>query len=244
MTALAVAGWLMAAAALALGLRVRRELAHRRELVARAAHELRGPLFAASLALNAARHDAEAPARRVAAVELELRRAALALDDLFAAGGGEPPEEPDELVEVGDLLARQVVAWSEVARAHGCELRLADHAPEAVVFGNRLRLAQATGNLIANAVEHGRGTIELTVRSAGAAVRVEVADEGPGLPAPVAELARRPRAGRGRRGRGLAIATEIAARHGGRLAAGPAARGARVALELPAVETPVQGAAS
>ena len=59
-------------------------------------------------------------------------------------------------------------------------------------------------------------------------------DEGPGLPAPVAELVRLPRAGRGRRGRGLAIAAEIAARHGGRLAAAPAAGGGRVVLELPA----------
>jgi len=60
-----------------------------------------------------------------------------------------------------------------------------------------------------------------------------VSDAGPGLPAPVAELASRPRAGRGCRGRGLAIATEVAERHGGRVAAAPSAHGARVALELP-----------
>jgi len=51
----------------------------------------------------------------------------------------------------------------------------------------------------------------------------------------VAELARRPRAGRGHRGRGLAIAAEIAARHGGRLATAPATGGGRVVLDLPAV---------
>jgi signal transduction histidine kinase len=60
-----------------------------------------------------------------------------------------------------------------------------------------------------------------------------VRDDGPGLPAPVADLARRPRAGRGERGRGLAIAAEIAARHGGRLSAAPAPHGACLALELP-----------
>jgi signal transduction histidine kinase len=70
-------------------------------------------------------------------------------------------------------------------------------------------------------------------RADGARVRIEVIDDGPGLSAPVAALARRPRAGRGRRGRGLAIAAEIAARHGGRLAAAPAAGGGRVVLELP-----------
>jgi len=64
-------------------------------------------------------------------------------------------------------------------------------------------------------------------------VRIEVIDEGPGLPAPVAQLTRRARGGRGRRGRGLAIAAEIAERHGGRLVAAPTARGARIGLELP-----------
>jgi signal transduction histidine kinase len=63
--------------------------------------------------------------------------------------------------------------------------------------------------------------------------RIEVADDGPGLPAPVAELARRARNGRGSRGRGLAIASSIAAAHGGRLQAAPASQGARLVLEIP-----------
>jgi signal transduction histidine kinase len=61
-----------------------------------------------------------------------------------------------------------------------------------------------------------------------------VSDEGGGLPAPVAELVRRPRAGRGRRGRGLVIAADIVARHGGWLVSAPSAGGARLAIELPA----------
>ena len=61
---------------------------------------------------------------------------------------------------------------------------------------------------------------------------------GRGLPAPVAELIRRPRRGRGSRGRGLAIAAAIAEVHGGRVAAGPASRGATVALELPLPPAP------
>jgi signal transduction histidine kinase len=47
-------------------------------------------------------------------------------------------------------------------------------------------------------------------------------------------LARRARGGRGARGRGLAIASVIAAEHGGRISAAPSERGARLALELPA----------
>jgi signal transduction histidine kinase len=97
-----------------------------------------------------------------------------------------------------------------------------------------VRLTQAVGNLVANALEHGDGRVRLRARAQGDRVRIEVDDEGPGLPAPVGDLTRRPRAGRGRRGRGLAIAADIADRHGGRLVAAPTARGARVALQLPA----------
>jgi signal transduction histidine kinase len=50
----------------------------------------------------------------------------------------------------------------------------------------------------------------------------------------VSELARRARGGKGKRGRGLAIAAAIARHHGGRLAAAPSECGARLVLELPA----------
>jgi signal transduction histidine kinase len=101
------------------------------------------------------------------------------------------------------------------------------------VRGDRLRLGQAVSNLLANAVEHGSGRIELSARAAGGRLRIEVADEGPGLPAPVAALARGARGGIGRRGRGLAIASAIVVRHGGRIVTAPSARGARVIVELP-----------
>jgi signal transduction histidine kinase len=106
------------------------------------------------------------------------------------------------------------------------------------VWGDRLRLAQATGNLIANAIEHGGGVVEVLGRADVGRARIEVTDTGPGLPAPVAELARRPTRGRGARGRGLAIASAVAASHGGRVAAEPARRGARLVLELPAIVEP------
>src|SRR5205085_827527 len=48
---LALAGWALAFAALATGALVGRELSRRMELVARACHELRGPLTAARLGL-------------------------------------------------------------------------------------------------------------------------------------------------------------------------------------------------
>jgi signal transduction histidine kinase len=234
-----VIAWIVAAAGFGLAGYLRHELRRRRELVARACHELRGPLTAAHLALHAGARHGEAPPARLAAIDLELRRAGVALDDLAAARRGRRVPDRDEPVDIGDLLAYQAATWRMVAGVFGCRLELVEAGPGAIVRGDRLRLAQAVGNLVANALEHGTGRVELLARSVGDRVRIEVADEGPGLPAPVADLARRPRAGRGRRGRGLAIAADIADRHGGRLVAAPSARGARVALELPAWRTRV-----
>jgi signal transduction histidine kinase len=206
------------------------ELRRRAELVARACHEVRGPLTAAHLALHASARQGEAPPPRLAAIGRELDRAALALDDLAAARRGRAPEDRLEAVEVGALLSGQVATWRAAA---GDRLRVVSPPVAGTVRGDRLRLAQAVSNLLANAVEHGRGQIELSARTAGGRLRIEVADEGPGLPAPVPALARRARGGIGRRGRGLAIASAIVARHGGRIVTAPSARGARVIVELP-----------
>jgi DNA-binding response OmpR family regulator len=231
---LTLVAWLLAAVAIVVATLSRCELRRRRELVARACHELRGPLTAAHLALHAGARHGDAPPQRLAAIDLELKRAGVALDDLAAARHGRRAPDRDEPVDVGDLLAYQAATWRIVADVFGCHLELVEPGRGAIVRGDRLRLAQAVGNLVANALEHGTGRVELLARSLGDRVRIEVADEGPGLPAPVGDLTRRPRAGRGRRGRGLAIAADIADRHGGRLVAAPSSRGARVALELPA----------
>jgi signal transduction histidine kinase len=226
--------WLVTLAACGIAGQAWRELRRGRELVARACHELRGPLTAAHLALHGgARRDGPAPAR-VAAVERELDRAAVALADLAAARDGRRAPDRDEPVDVADLLACQADSWRMVTGILGGCVELAEPPGRVVVRGDRVRLTQAVGNLVANALEHGDGRVRLLARAQGDRVRIEVSDDGPGLPAPVGDLTRRPRAGRGRRGRGLAIAADIADRHGGRLVAAPTARGARVALELPA----------
>jgi signal transduction histidine kinase len=226
--------WATAAAGFVLALAFAIELRRRRELVARACHELRGPLTAVRLSLATMERRLEAPPERLATIELELRRAGLALDDFAAARSGRRVLDRTEPVEVAELLEEQFESWHVVAGAFGSTVRLGELLPGTLVNGDRLRLGQAVSNLVANALEHGPGRIELTARAIGCRyIRIEVIDEGPGLPASVAELTRRARGGRGRRGRGLAIAAEIAERHGGRLVAAPVSRGARIGLELP-----------
>jgi signal transduction histidine kinase len=197
------------------------------EDAARAKHELRAALCAVRFGVELSARLGELAPSRASAIELELDRAARALDDLDGRRLG-AAEDP---VDVRALLADSVEAWRAVATARGVDLRLRWTGTAAIVLGERARLAQATGNLIANAIEHGGGCVDVRGQLEGGSIRLEVTDAGTGLPAPVAELARRPR---GPRGRGLAIASEAARAHGGRLLAAPSDRGARLVLELPA----------
>jgi signal transduction histidine kinase len=228
--------WAVAAAGFALAMLGALELRRRRELVARACHELRGPLTAVRLSLATMQRRQEAPPERLATLDHELRRAGLALDDFAAARSGRRILDREEPLEVAELMEEQFHSWEAVACAFDSVVLLGCVLPKTTVVGDRLRLAQAISNLIANSLEHAPGRIELTARFVGAEhVRIEVIDEGPGLPAPLTELTRRARAGRGRRGRGLAIAAQVAERHRGRLVAAPAPRGTRLGLELPLV---------
>lgn len=231
-------GWLVAIACGAAAVAARRELAARTEAVANACHELRGPLTSARLGLELGARLGRLSGAQVRAIELELKRAGLALEDF---GAHTREERASEWVGVGELVADSVEAWRPAASASGCRLGFRWHGDEGWVIGDRLRLAQATGNLIANAIEHGGGSIAVVGRFQGGVVRVEVTDSGPGLPAPVADLVRRAGRHQGARGRGLAIVSRIAGAHGGRLAAAPAARGARIVLALPALDAPARG---
>jgi signal transduction histidine kinase len=228
----ALGGWLVA-------LVLWREGIARAQSIARACHELRGPLAAIGLGLHLAGKASTTAAGRIRAIDLELGRVALALADLERAGDGRGATSFTprvcERLDAYALMADSVEALRATAERHGAVLCLARGGSPTFVLGDRLRIAQAIGNLIANAIEHGGGRVEVRIARTRATARIEVIDEGPGLPAPVTELVRRARHGRGRHGHGLAIASAIAQAHGGRLAAAPTDAGARLAIELPAV---------
>ena len=237
MSVVAFAGWGIAAIGLAVGLRAHLRLAQRMEAVARACHEVRGPLTAVGLGVSLGDRPGGLSVLRLRAIETEIDRAALAVEDLAAVSRRRPrPVAPArEHVSMADLIGDAVIAAEGRAMSAGMTVQGGWEGPDAVVQAERLRLAQALGNLIANAVEHGAGVVRVHGSARGAEVHLEVADDGPGLPASVAEIIRRPRSGRGARGRGLAIASSIVRSYGGTLTTAPTPQGATLMFRLPVV---------
>jgi signal transduction histidine kinase len=230
---IAASGWI---AALVVGvwvLKLRSVLGWRTELVTRACHELRGPITVARLGVERAGRDGSLGPDAVRGIDLELASAGVALEDLSAALAGRPGPWRVDAVDAPALLAESVEAFRPLALARGVDLGLRWRGKPAVVHADRLRLAQATGNLIANAIEHGEGNVELHGRAGAHGLEIEVTDAGRGLSSPVADLVAHARAGRGRRGRGLAIAAEVAERHGGSLMADGDDARSSVSLSIP-----------
>ena len=198
---------------------------HERRFLSDASHELRTPLalLRAELdfALRRPRSRAELEdAVRSAAEETE-RLTRLAEDLLLVARAdqGALPIHP-ETVATDDLLYR--VRERFAARARELDRSVDVDAPSRLfVRADALRVEQALGNLVANALDHGLGDVTLRARSADEFVELHVLDEGDGFPPAFVERAfdRFSRADDARRaggvGLGLAIVELIARAHGG-----------------------------
>jgi signal transduction histidine kinase len=216
--AFAVSGWLAAAALGVLVLVLR----HRMNLVARAEHELRGPLGALALGVDRVRRVAGTPA--VEPLQAQLDRVRTGLADLAAAQRGHSAPRQAKPVVLERIVRLAAAGWQPVAARSGRRVRVDWRAGPAKIEADGGRLSQALGNLVANALEHGSGDIELRGLRTEGLVRIEVADEGGRYaPAPIeyakdsgfeVELASgHPR----RRGLGLTIAGRAARSEHGRL---------------------------
>jgi signal transduction histidine kinase len=220
-------------------------LARERRFVADASHELRTPLASLRTELELAKrrprsHEELASAVTSAGEEVE-RLVRLADDLLTLARTDEGRMELSmERHEVRPLL--EAVAERNDSRASTTDRSLEVSAPvDSTVTADRMRLEQALGNLVDNALRYGSGTVWLEARVENGWVALSVLDEGIGFPPAFlphaferfsrAEVSR---AGSGA-GLGLAIVDAIARAHGGSaIATNRADGGAQVTLEIPA----------
>ncbi len=213
--------------------RIESMLEQRTLMLSGVSHDLRTPLTRMRLGLSMLDDTQDVAALTRDVDEME-RLLATFLD--FARGDAlDDPAETDPVV-----LARRIT--EDAARAGGAVTLNAP--PEGALVALRPQAVhRALSNLVSNALRYGN-TALVTVRLVDRAVRFTVEDDGPGIPAHRREEAMRPfiRLDEARNqdqgtgvGLGLAIAQDIARRHGGTLNLGdsPELGGLKIELVLP-----------
>ena len=222
----------------------------RRNLIASVSHDLRTPLTSLRLLVEAIDDGVvEGPDETADA----LRRAkgyvttlSTLVDDLFELARLEAGDISWTLSQVGvaELIDETVEAFRPLAEQKGLVLTESVPSDVAPVRGNPEKLQRVLYNLVQNAVRHTPqdGTVSLRAERDAGFVRIEVADDGEGIPPEQAEqvFERFFRGGDGARngtgaGLGLSISRAIVEAHGGRIWVEPReGRGSRVIFTVPA----------
>jgi two-component system OmpR family sensor kinase len=174
-----------------------------------------------------------------AAVE-ECDRLAQLAEDLLVlarAADGRLPTRVEPL-RARPLLESTRERFADRAARHDRAIRI-DADEDLSLVADPLRMRQALGNLLDNALRHGGGDVTLTGRRLDGGVEVAVQDEGPGFGAGLGDRAfeRFTRGDEARSsegaGLGLAIVRAIAEAHGGSAAIADGPGGTSVRLWLP-----------
>ncbi|MEX2519028.1 MAG: HAMP domain-containing sensor histidine kinase [Paracoccaceae bacterium] len=197
--------------------------------MARLAHDLRSPLtaiqgFAEFMAMSGDSMDSARRAGYLADIQTASQRMLELVEALVALGAEAAGARPAlDLRRVAEEAAR---LHHPATRAAGLTLNVGGSA-SATAMGDESAAHRIVGNLLANAIEHGRrpgGAIRLTVAvgQGGEEPSIEVSDDGPGMDEAALARALRP-FGRGRApgrragGLGLSNAATLAEEMGARL---------------------------
>ena len=216
----------------------------RRFMVTAIAHDLRTPLFTLRGSLEALEQGV-GDAHYLDRAQAKAAHLDRLVSDLFTFSRLEYARDAiafDE-VDVGALARRAAEDAEPMAAARGCVLQVRGVESGLAVRGDADALLRVLTNLLDNAIRHGRGRVVVGAHRENGAVRLEVADDGPGFapddldhvfePLFRSDRARAPATGG--TGLGLAIARRLARAHGGDIeAANDPAGGARATLTLPA----------
>jgi signal transduction histidine kinase len=219
-----------------------------RRIVRDASHELRTPLANLKAELDLALRRARRPEELTAALQSaseEADRLVRLSEDLLVLARAEDGQLPvrREPTDLGQLISETVAGFGGRAVQLGVDLRVA--APDEVTARvDPLRLRQAVGNLVDNALKAtpGGGRVTVSLTADLARTSITVIDTGPGFPPEFVDHALEPfsrgNAARSRTdggaGLGLAIVSAVAEAHGGRVwAANRTGGGAEVTIELP-----------
>lgn len=141
-------------------------------------HELRTPLAALRLQTDRATLGLASAETVLPVIDKQVARIEGILEGLLhLARMSEPDTEPRRLRPIVD---EALAAYPSAARER---LSLVDDTPPGATITNSNLLVRALGNLIDNALRHGKGSTVVSLRILNSQLSLTVSDEGPGVPA-------------------------------------------------------------
>ncbi|HMN99290.1 MAG TPA: HAMP domain-containing sensor histidine kinase [Miltoncostaeaceae bacterium] len=225
--------------------RLQQAVEHERRIVSDASHELRTPVSVLLTRLDVALRqdlDRDELIRVVRDARGDARRLSRLADDLLLLARADQGRLPlrIEAVEVHDLLDAARTRHAAQAAPSRRVLVVGEVKGGAVVLADPIRTAQVLDNLIANALRHGAGDVELRSSEHQGRIAISVRDHGPGypdefLPRAFERFSQADATGDGPgAGLGLSIAEAVVRAQGGTIAVANAADGgAVVTVRLP-----------
>jgi signal transduction histidine kinase len=207
-------------------------------LAASIAHDLRNPL-AAIMGGSEMIADFDLPPDQMKQTAGHIHKAAERMEQLLAEVGKVARQEPGrrELCPVSELVRAAVESQQEKSRQKNVAIRQSLEE-ELTVRCEKSRVERVIINLIANALEvlPDGGEISIAASRSGDALRIDVSDDGPGVPAEIRARLFQPFVTAGKKnglGLGLALARQTMLEHGGDLELLASEKGAHFRLRLP-----------
>ncbi len=210
-------------------LRIGELVSRERAFSADASHQLRTPLAALALELEALALGSPARGLELAASLAQVDRLEVTIETLMGLARGTPSGE--QQVDLARAMRGLEARWRGPLAAAGRPLRMVIDVERAIAAISPAVLDEIVEVLMNNAQAHGGGAVTVALRSAGDAFTLEVSDQGRGF-GPNVEQAFRRGSGAGH-GIGLALARSLAHAEGARLQVTRSGPGPTVSLLLP-----------
>ena len=229
--------------------RVAASMERERSFIADAAHELRTPLAAMRINVEALRSHRDNPRDQelldgLVRSSARMSRLVAQLLGLMRSDAARAQNSTRERLSLAALVQERLAALSGLARERRIELELRAHT-EGLVDGEREGLTSMIDNLVENAIKYAPAgsEVELGLIEQGSGVLLWVEDTGPGIPEDLHarvfdRFYRVPDQPQPGSGLGLAIVHAIAGRHGATLELGSSERlgGLKVDVHFPAAK--------
>jgi signal transduction histidine kinase/ActR/RegA family two-component response regulator len=213
------------------------EVQLRDQFLAMLGHELRNPLSAMLLAVELIEGGDPDPGKHAAVIRRQGEHLARLVDDLLDVARVTQGKVSlrRQQVELDDVVARSVQSLRAASRSRSIAVEFRAPASPAWVEGDRVRLEQIVGNLLANAIKYSAvgGRVMLSVEPSEDEVVLRVKDEGVGIPPEVlprvfdlfVQAERTLDRSQGGLGIGLTLVRRLTELHGGSVSATSAGTG-------------------